>query len=757
MRLITLNAHSTPGEAKAFADAVTRLCPDIIALQEVNQGKNASVCVEEEGIISRGIPLKEDNFALCAVRELKQKGWMYHLVWLGIKSGYDRYDEGLAFLCRCPIKETDTVLLSKENDYNNWRCRMALGIRIGDEWFYNLHTGRWEDQEEPFLSQWNNLQKRRKQGFRNWLMGDFNAPAEQRNKGYDKVLSDGWKDTRHLAEKKAGKFTVPGSIDGWEDADDESGMRMDFIMVDKDVPIKESAVVFDGIREEVLSDHFGVMVTLGTERGAGILLPVTALPSPYGIGCFSKEAYRFVDWLKEAGQSYWQILPLGPTGFGDSPYQSFSTFAGNPHMIDLEALIEEGLLTKEECEKTDFGKDKSSVSYEKLYQNRFPLLKRAFYRYQPDETFYTFREEQKFWLEEYAFFMAIKGAFEDCSLSALPEPIRKRDKTTLKKYKEELGGDIAFWEFLQYLFYQQWHKLKTYANQKGIQIIGDLPIYVSADSSDVWTNPELFSVDDGCIPVEVAGCPPDGFSAEGQLWGNPVFQWKEHQRTGYAWWLKRLEHCFSMYDIVRIDHFRGFDAFYTIPYGSKNAVDGVWKDAPGKEFFRKVRKVFPQGKIIAEDLGFVTDSVKELLSDCGFPGMKVLQFAFDARDTGVSNEYLPHKYPKNCVAYTGTHDNPTLQGWFGQIAEAERNNVRKYLCDGYTPKEKLNNGLIALLLRSGADTCIIPMQDYLGLGDNARMNTPSTANGNWRWRVTEEQLSLTLAGEIADTARRYGR
>jgi len=634
---------------------------------------------------------------------------------------------------------------------------MALGIQLGEDWFYNLHTGRWDDAEAPFLAQWKRLQNTMKRGKQTWLLGDFNAPAEIRNEGYDTMLEDGWFDTRTLAKRAIGDATVSGCIDGWQDAKQRHAMRMDYILADRLQGIQESTVVFDGTREEVLSDHFGVMVTTASKRSAGVLLPITALPSCFGIGCFSKEAYRFVDWLKEAGQSYWQILPLGPTGYGDSPYQSFSTFAGNPYLIDLETMIAEGLLTQEECDGMDFGKAPDRVSYEKLFQNRFPILKKAFARYTQDEAFTLFCQEQAFWLEDYALFMAIKADLGDVGLAQFPEELRCRKKDAIEQYQEKLETEVVFWKFVQFQFYRQWKKLKRYANASGIAIIGDLPIYVSADSSDVWANPELFSVDESGTPIEVAGCPPDGFSAEGQLWGNPVFRWEAHQKDGFRWWMQRLKHCFSLYDSLRIDHFRGFDAYYAIPYGEKNAIHGVWRDAPGRELFQRVREAFPDKLIIAEDLGFVTDSVRELLQTCGFPGMKVLQFAFDSRDTGAANDYLPHNYPENCVAYTGTHDNPTLVSWYQEISHREREMVRGYLCDRYTPEEELHMPMIALLMRSAANICIIPLQDYLGLNNKSRMNTPSTAGGNWQWRVTEAQLTEKLAKELLTITQQYGR
>lgn len=495
------------------------------------------------------------------------------------------------------------------------------------------------------------------------------------------------------------------------------------------------------------------------ERAAGILLPVTSLPSRYGIGCFSKSAYDFVDWLKKAGQCYWQILPLVPTSFGDSPYQSFSTYAGNPYLISLEALVEEGVLTEEECEAADFGENRKDIDYEKLYKNRYPLLRKAYERSNVSENpeYLRFVEENGWWLKDYALFMAVKERFEGKPWTEWAEDIRLRWGFALDYYRREQYYEIEFHQYLQYQFYKQWTKLKAYANENGVRIIGDIPIYVAMDSADAWAHPELFQLDEQNVPTAVAGCPPDGFSATGQLWGNPLYRWEYHENTGFKWWMERLEYCFRLYDVVRIDHFRGFDEYYSIPYGEETAMNGIWVKGPGIRLFNRMKEVLGSREVIAEDLGYVTDSVRKLVSDSGFPGMKVLEFAFDSRDTGCANDYLPHNYPENCVAYTGTHDNETLAGWFNSISREEMDMARDYLCDAFTPKKYLHRAMISLIMRSAAKLCVIPLQDYLGYDNSARMNQPSTVGKNWKWRVSEEELSGKLQEEIYETARRYGR
>ena len=495
------------------------------------------------------------------------------------------------------------------------------------------------------------------------------------------------------------------------------------------------------------------------KRAAGVLLPITSLPSKYGIGCFSQSAYDFVDWLAQAGQSYWQILPLGPTSYGDSPYQSFSTFAGNPYFISLETLVEEGVLTEAECKAADFGRKASDINYKKIYDARYPLLRKAYERSDiaNNPEYQKFVEENHWWLADYALFMAVKARFGGRPWNEWAEDIRLRWDNAMDYYRRELYFDIEFQQYMQFKVFQQWHRLKDYANEKGIQLIGDIPIYVAMDSADAWANPELFQLDEENVPVAVAGCPPDGFSATGQLWGNPLYRWDYHRSTGYQWWVTRLWYCFQLYDVVRIDHFRGFDESYSIPYGEDTARNGHWEKGPGMDLFRTVKEKLGWHPVIAEDLGYVTDTVRQLVRDSGFPGMKVLEFAFDSRDSGSANDYLPHNYTENCVVYTGTHDNETLVGWLGSILPEERQKARDYLWDQRTPDKELYQSFIALAMRSSARTCIIPLQDYLGLDNRCRINQPSTVGSNWRWRVTRRQLSKKLQAELLRIAKLYGR
>lgn len=492
-------------------------------------------------------------------------------------------------------------------------------------------------------------------------------------------------------------------------------------------------------------------------REAGILLPISALPSEYGIGCFSREAYEFVDFLADANQSYWQILPLGPTGFGDSPYQSFSSFAGNPYYISLQELINEGTLTKEECCDVQFGMDERNVDYERIYLGRFKLLKKAYARTRPDSKFLSFEKENGKWLENYALFMALKSHFDGKAFYEWDDDAKYMKKGAIEKYRELLKDEIGFWKYIQYRFYEQWRGLKKYANEKGIKIIGDIPIYVAYDSADVWSGAELFELSPDRAPVNVAGCPPDGFSKEGQLWGNPLYSWETHRKNGFEWWIYRIKHSLQLYDVIRIDHFRGFDEYFSIKYGSKNAVDGKWRKGPQKALFSAIEEKLGNTQIIAEDLGFVTDTVKKLLADTKIPGMRVFQFGFDERDTGAKNDYLPHNYIENCIAYTGTHDNPTIVSWFFEISEKERELVRKYLCDCYTPDSEINMPIIGAVMRSQAKICIIPIQDYLGFDSRSRINRPSTTGGNWMWRLSKNDLTKELAARIGDITKLTGR
>lgn len=491
-------------------------------------------------------------------------------------------------------------------------------------------------------------------------------------------------------------------------------------------------------------------------RRNGMLLPIASLPSPYGIGGFSKEAYEFIDLLEETGQKLWQILPLGPTSYGDSPYQSFSTFAGNPYFIDLDTLAEKGWLTKEACEASDYGDNESYIDYGRIYNSRFVLLKQAFLNSDilSDEKFTEFCKANQHWLPDYALYMALKNQNDGKSWIEWEEEIRLRKPEAVEYYKKELEEECNFYEFLQYEFHEQWTKVKEYAHEKGIQIVGDVPIYVAFDSADTWANPELFQLDEKNLPLGVAGCPPDAFSATGQLWGNPLYNWAYHKKTGYDWWLKRIAYCFDLYDIVRIDHFRGFDEYYSIPYGDETAVNGHWEKGPGMDLFNTVKEKLGELDIIAEDLGFLTESVFQLLKDSGYPGMKVLQFAFDPSE---DSDYLTYKYQRNCVVYTGTHDNDTTAGWFEKLSDGDREIALRYMNSFYTPKEEQHWDLIALAMRSTADTCIIPVQDFLGLGSEARINMPSTLGDNWKWRMTKGAFSEELKEKIRRMTKLYGR
>ena len=491
-------------------------------------------------------------------------------------------------------------------------------------------------------------------------------------------------------------------------------------------------------------------------RRNGMLLPIASLPSPYGIGGFSKEAYEFIDLLEETGQKLWQILPLGPTSYGDSPYQSFSTFAGNPYFIDLDTLAEKGWLTKEACEASDYGDNESYIDYGRIYNSRFVLLKQAFLNSDilSDEKFTEFCKANQHWLPDYALYMALKNQNDGKSWIEWEEEIRLRKPEAVECYKKELEEECNFYEFLQYEFHEQWTKVKEYAHKKGIQIVGDVPIYVAFDSADTWANPELFQLDEKNLPLGVAGCPPDAFSATGQLWGNPLYNWAYHKKTGYDWWLKRIAYCFDLYDIVRIDHFRGFDEYYSIPYGDETAVNGHWEKGPGMDLFDTVKEKLGELDIIAEDLGFLTESVFQLLKDSGYPGMKVLQFAFDPSE---DSDYLTYKYQRNCVVYTGTHDNDTTAGWFEKLSDGDREVALRYMNSFYTPKEEQHWDLIALAMRSTADTCIIPVQDFLGLGSEARINMPSTLGDNWKWIMTKGAFSEELKEKIRRMTKLYGR
>lgn len=480
-------------------------------------------------------------------------------------------------------------------------------------------------------------------------------------------------------------------------------------------------------------------------RRSGILLPISSLNSKYGIGTFSKEAYNFIDFLKETKQSLWQILPLGPTGYGDSPYQSFSTFAGNPYFIDLEELIKEGLLTQEECNNCDWGDDENYVNYGKIYLSRFKILKKAYSRSNiiNSSDFITFCIKNEWWLHDYSLYMAIKDSLGSKSWLDWNKNIRLRNPIEIASYEKILKEDIVFYKYTQYLFFTQWYKLKNYANKNGISIIGDVPLYVSLDSADIWSNPQLFQLNEEYYPSAVSGCPPDYFSEDGQLWGNPLYDWEKHKENNYKWWIQRIKHAFELYDIVRIDHFRGFYDYYSIPYYDKNAKNGTWKFGPGLELFKKIKENLGNVNIIAEDLGILTEGARQLLKETKYPGMKILQFAFDS---DYNNDYLPHNYNEDCVVYTGTHDNSTLCGWYETIEDRTKKMINDYL--NIDNEQEINWKLINLAMCSRASMCIIPVQDYLGLGEDARLNKPSTVNNNWTWRMNKYNFDESISEKI---------
>lgn len=479
---------------------------------------------------------------------------------------------------------------------------------------------------------------------------------------------------------------------------------------------------------------------------------ISSLPGNFGIGTFGKNTYSFVDFLYESGQTYWQILPLCPTSFGDSPYQSFSTFAGNPYFIDLDVLCKQGYLKPEEYEDINWGENPVKVDYGLLYVKRHEVFKKVqthFFEKLPAD-YDAFCEKNAFWLDDYALFMAIKDSYSGKSFQEWDDSIRRREKSAVKEYSEKYAKRCDYYKMLQYLFFEQWNKLKAYANDKGIKIIGDLPIYVALDSADVWSSPEQFVLDDDLRPTEVAGCPPDAFSEDGQLWGNPLYDWEYMKNDGYSWWINRLRECLKMYDVVRIDHFRGFDSYYCIKFGSTTAKVGEWKKGPGMDLFRAIKAQLGKMPIIAEDLGFLTPSVKRLLKQSKFPGMKVLQFAFDSRE---ESDYLPHNYTPNSVVYTGTHDNDTIIGWQKSMKRADLRYAKEYL----NSKLSFNWAMMTATLSSVSDTAILTMQDLMGLGGEARMNTPSTLGGNWEWRAEDGYITADISEKLLHYTTLYGR
>ena len=487
-------------------------------------------------------------------------------------------------------------------------------------------------------------------------------------------------------------------------------------------------------------------------RQSGILMHITSLPSAYGVGTLGREAYAFADFLERSGQRVWQLLPLTPTGYGDSPYQSCSAFAGNPYLIDISTLVESGLLLLTEPEAYDWGEDPEQVDFGLLYKNRFDLLKKAFARFTDKEALDAFCRKHADWLPDFALFMALKDKFSGAPWYSWPAALKHRDPDALWEIRKELEQPIRFYSFLQYLFYTQWEALRSYAHGKGIRFLGDVPIYVPLDSVEVWCSPELFQLDAERNPQAVAGCPPDAFTEDGQLWGNPLYRWETHKKDGYHWWLRRLGHAMGLYDMVRLDHFRGFEAYWSVPYGDTTAKNGKWEKGPGMAFFDTVKKKLPQLEMIAEDLGLLTQEVFDLRDGAGLPGMRVLEFAFDSREPSI---YLPHTYIQNTVCYTGTHDNMPLRQWLDTAPEETLAYAKEYM--RLSEEEGLVQGVIRTALGSVSKLCVIPMQDWLELGEKSRMNFPGTMGKNWTWRALPGSFSGILADRMKALTVLYGR
>ena len=488
-------------------------------------------------------------------------------------------------------------------------------------------------------------------------------------------------------------------------------------------------------------------------RKSGVLMHITSLPGPYGVGTMGKQAFAFVDFLQEAGQKYWQILPLTPTGYGDSPYQSCSTYAGNHYLIDLPLMVEEGLLDFEQINGFDWGWQADRVDFGIQYQNRLKVLRLAYDRFQGGEDFQEFCEDNKKWLPDFALFMALKEKFEGQPWYAWEDSLKLRRPEAMAQAMAEQKEQIRFYCFVQYIFDKQWRTLRQYARQKDVRIIGDVPIYVPYDSADVWSNPQWFQLDEAMNPTAVAGCPPDAFSEDGQLWGNPLYRWDLLKEDGYQWWIDRLAAAGKLYDVVRLDHFRGFEAYWSVPFGDTTARNGKWIKGPGLDFMNTVKAKLPQISLIAEDLGFLTQEVLDLRDESGFPGMKVLEFAFDSREP---SEYLPHTYPQNSVCYTGTHDNMTMRQWFETASADAVAYATEYM--RLSEQEGMVWGVIRTAMSSVSDLCVIQMQDLLNLGGEARMNFPGTmTSANWTWRAWDGFTGNGLAQRICHLTRLYGR
>lgn len=483
-------------------------------------------------------------------------------------------------------------------------------------------------------------------------------------------------------------------------------------------------------------------------------MPISSLPSPYGIGTFGKAAYEFADFLHEAGQTYWQMLPLGPTSYGDSPYQSFSTFAGNPYFIDLDLLIQDGLLTSEEVAPITWGNDPRYVDYARIYENRFTLLALAKARgWQQDQAAVAAFAAQNPWLPDYALFMACKRHFGMKAWTQWDDPaIRLRKPEAVESYRKLLREDVELFTYLQYLFFRQWNNLKSYIHSLGLQIIGDIPIYVAMDSADVWAEPEWFQLDEENVPTAVAGVPPDSFNADGQLWGNPLYRWEDMEADGFSWWIRRIDGVGRLYDVIRFDHFRGLESYWAVPYGATTAINGCWIKGPGIRLMRTLLTRFPDLEFIAEDLGYPTPEVQQLLTDTGLPGMKVLEFGFDSRDDSAA---LPHTYTANCTCYTGTHDNAPLALWKEEALPQDLEFAANYLA--LSEAEGFNWGMIRGGMATVARLFVAQMQDYLELGAGHRINIPGNPDGNWRWRMLPGEIPAHLAEKISKLTRLYHR
>ena len=487
-------------------------------------------------------------------------------------------------------------------------------------------------------------------------------------------------------------------------------------------------------------------------RKSGVLLHISSLPGTRGIGSFGQAAYDFVDWLVSAKQTYWQILPLCQTSFGDSPYASFSTFAGNPYFIDLKMLEEEGLLTREDYDYTDYEDTYDQINYGKLYELRYPILRKAVSKFKETDDFEAFKKDNSFWLDNYCLYMALKDYFKGCDWLNWPKEYRNKDKKVLDKFIEENKETIRFWEVVQYLFTKQWTKLKKYANDKGIKIIGDCPIYVALDSADVYFDRELFQLEKDGTPKAIAGCPPDGFSADGQLWGNPLYDYKYHEKTGFKWWKQRVSYLCKQYDLLRIDHFRGIEAYWSIPYGEETGKNGKWVKGPNMKLINAFKEVTKDDQIIAEDLGTLTEDTYKMIEESGYPGMRVLEFAFDGDNKNV---HLPHNMPRNCVAYIGTHDNEPIMAWKKNNNGYVLNNAYSYL--NCPQNETFNWSMINELEKCQAKICIIQAQDILGLEEWSRTNTPNTTGINFKWRLRGDSLNNDNANLLKVITTIYGR